>query len=67
MARPPKKPEQRMDVDLRIPVTAAQKDLVQQAAMAAGMDMASWARPILHEAAKREIAKTTGTKRRLNR
>jgi uncharacterized protein (DUF1778 family) len=62
MARPLKKPELRMDKNLMISVTVAQRDLVNQGAAAAGKDMATWARPILVEAAKREIAKSKGRK-----
>jgi hypothetical protein len=58
MARPLKKPELRMDRNLMIPVTVAQRDLVNQGAAAVGKDMAGWARPILLKAAKREIAKS---------
>ena len=57
MARPPKNPDLRMNKDLRIPVTEAQRALVNRGAAEVGMDMAAWARPILLEAAKREIAK----------
>jgi hypothetical protein len=62
MARPPKKPELRMDKNLMIPVTASQHGYVNRGAATAGMDMATWARPILIEAAKREIAKAKGRK-----
>ena len=48
----------------RIPLTAEQKAQVQKAAAVAGEDMATWARPIILEAAKRELAKGKGTKRR---
>jgi hypothetical protein len=44
-----------MDKDLRIPVTAEQRETVHRAAQAAGLDMAAWARPILLEAAKRQL------------
>jgi uncharacterized protein (DUF1778 family) len=47
MARPPKNPSDRKDVDLRIPVTADQKRIIAEAAAAEGADLASWARPIL--------------------
>jgi hypothetical protein len=50
--RPPKTEEQRKDVDLRIPVTATQKELVAEAARLEGIDMAAWARPILLTAAQ---------------
>jgi len=57
MARPPKKPELRMDKDLRIPVTAEQRETVNEAARASGFDMAAWARNILLRAAKQGIKK----------
>ena len=41
-----------------------EKNLVRQAATAAGSEMAAWARPILLEAAKRELVKSKGKKRR---
>jgi hypothetical protein len=53
MARPPKDRRERKDVDLRIPVTVDQKELVAEAARREGIDMAAWARPILLEAARR--------------
>ena len=42
-----------MNADLRIPVTAALKQLVQEAAGEAGL--AAWARPILENAARAAI------------
>lgn len=57
MARPVKKPELRMDKNLMISVTAAQRELVNRGAEADGMEMATWARPILLEAAKKALAK----------
>ena len=62
MARPFKKAELLKDRNLMIPVTVAQRELVNQGAVAAEKDMATWARPILLEAAKREIAKSKGKK-----
>jgi hypothetical protein len=56
MARPPKKPELRMDKDLRIPVTIDQHRTVSRAAEAAGKDMAAWAREVLLKAAARQLA-----------
>jgi hypothetical protein len=55
--RPPKPKGQRKDVDLRIPVTAEQKDLVMRAVRASGQDMASWARALLLHAAKRAVSR----------
>ena len=51
MGRPPKKKAERKDVDLRIPVTGDQKELIAKAAKMTGEDMAGWARPILLRAA----------------
>jgi uncharacterized protein (DUF1778 family) len=47
MARPNKPKSDRKDVDLRIPVTAKQKELITRAARLEGADMAAWARPLL--------------------
>jgi len=55
MARPKKTPNLRKDMDLRIPVTADQKELVTQAATEAGLEMAPWARGILLEAAQKQL------------
>jgi uncharacterized protein (DUF1778 family) len=57
MARPFKEPGERKDVDLRIPVTAEQKELVAQAAKKAGADMAAWVRPLILAEAARVLAK----------
>lgn len=54
MARPKKEQSERKDVDLRVPVTEDQKELIVRAARMDGLDMAAWARPILlREAQKR--------------
>lgn len=50
--RPRKEAGERKDVDLRIPVTGEQKDRIMEAVSLDGMDMASWARPILLKAAE---------------
>lgn len=47
MARPPKDEKERKSVDLRIPLTSNQKDMVAEATRILGVDMAAWARPIL--------------------
>ena len=52
MARPPKDKKDRKDVDLRIPVTADQKQLIVEAASLDQLDMAEWARALLLRAAK---------------
>ena len=46
----------RMDDDLRIPMTSAQKDVIRQAAEIAGVDMTVWARPILFASAQRAVS-----------
>lgn len=58
MARPPKDEGERKDVDLRIPVTADQKELVMKAARLSDADMAAWARPILLEHAQAVVAQS---------
>jgi hypothetical protein len=45
--RPPKKASERKSVDLRIPVTGAQKATIHQAVERTGEDFAAWARAIL--------------------
>jgi len=62
MARPPKDPALRMDVDLRIPVTADQKELIVNAAVSTGSDVATWIRPILVKAAEDRLSKVKRTK-----
>lgn len=57
MARPPKEPRLRMDVDLRIPLTAEQKQLVAEAANLDQSDVATWVRPIIVQAARERVAK----------
>lgn len=52
--RPTKEPGEKMDVPLRIMLTASQNELIRQAA---GGDVSSWARAILLEAARRQAAK----------
>jgi hypothetical protein len=55
MARPPKDPSERKDVDLRIPMTEAQKRIVSEAASADQSDVAAWVRPIVLMAAERRL------------
>jgi hypothetical protein len=64
MARPPKDPSLRMDVDLRIPMTEQQKAMVYEAAKSEQSDVAAWVRPILLEAAKSRLDKRPGGKKR---
>ena len=58
MARPQKDESDRKDVDLRVPVTLEQKELIVRAARLDGMDMAAWARPILIREAQRRVKKS---------
>jgi uncharacterized protein (DUF1778 family) len=60
--RPRKEPGERKDVDLRIPVTSEQKEVISRAARLTGDDMAGWARPILLRAAQ-ELLESNGPKR----
>jgi uncharacterized protein (DUF1778 family) len=57
MGRPPKDPALRMSVDLRIPVTESQKQMIFAAASANEADVASWIRPLLLEAAHEALNK----------
>ena len=50
--RPPKDKFLLMNIPLRIMLTADQKELIEAAAKAEGLDMTAWARPILLQAAK---------------
>jgi len=57
MARPAKKPEERKAYHLRVPLAAAQRALIEEAARLAEEDKAAWARTILLEVARKQIAK----------
>jgi hypothetical protein len=57
MARPPKDPDQRKSVDLRIPVTATQKQIVADAMAIDSREFASWARDLILENALAILAK----------
>jgi hypothetical protein len=57
MGRPLKKPENRKDYKLRVPLDAAQRALMELAVELDGADKAEWARAILLDAAKRTVAK----------
>lgn len=50
--RPTKEPGEKMDVPLRIMLTASQNEVVRQAAQLEGMDISPWARAILLKAAQ---------------
>jgi hypothetical protein len=56
MPRPRKNKGDRKSVDLRVPLTEAQKERIAQAAKLDDVDMAAWARPILLRAAEERIA-----------
>jgi hypothetical protein len=58
MARPKKDPQLLKNVDLRIPVTAAQKQLVMDATAGQGAEFAAWAREVLLQAASEQIGKS---------
>jgi len=64
MARPPKDPALRMDSDLRIPLTQAQKAMIYDAAKADQSDVAAWVRPILLGAASERLGKSKHKHRR---
>jgi|GEM_PF-2701622 len=56
--RPPKEKSLLMNIPLRIMLTADQKELIEAAAKAEGLDMTAWARPILLQAARSAAEKT---------
>jgi len=56
MGRPRKKPEDRKDYHLRVPLDEAQRALIDRAAELAHEDKAEWARTVLLDAAKRMVA-----------
>ena len=60
MAGVPKKPEDRKSYHLRVPLTAAQRALIEEAVKIDQDDKAGWARAMLVSAAKRTIAKNKG-------
>ncbi len=53
--RPTKEPGQKMDVPLRIMLTAEQSQLIREAA--GEQDVSTWARPILLQAARERTAR----------
>ena len=57
MARPPKKPAERKAYHLRVPLAAAQRALIEEAAQLAGADKAAWARAVLLHAARKRVEK----------
>jgi uncharacterized protein (DUF1778 family) len=57
MARMRKKPEDRKDYHLRVPLTPAQRTLIEDVAKLQGEERASWARAVLVSAARRTLGK----------
>jgi uncharacterized protein (DUF1778 family) len=57
MARPRKDKRLLMNVSIRIPLTADQKELIEEAAKLEQTDMTAWVRPILLRAAQESLAK----------
>ena len=55
MGRPPKVKALLMNIPLRIMLTADQRELIERAATADGLDMTAWARPILLQAARARV------------
>jgi hypothetical protein len=58
MAGKPKDPKLLMGEDLRTPVTAEQKALIQRAAQEDGLGVAPWCREVLLKEAKKRLAKS---------
>ena len=50
--RPTKEPGEKMDIPLRVMLTATQNELIRQAAQREGLDISPWARAILLKAAQ---------------
>lgn len=55
MARPPKKPEDRKTANMKLPMTEAEKLLIEQAAAVDGAKPVTWARDLLLKAARRRV------------
>ena len=55
--RPPKAPEDRKTANMKIPLTAAEKDSIRQAAESDDAKPVTWARDLLIRAAKRRAKK----------
>jgi hypothetical protein len=60
MGRPRKDPSMRMDTDLRVPLTAEQKAIIDEATADQPEGKAAWARTLLLAAAMRKLAKGKG-------
>lgn len=59
MARPRKNKSERKDSELRVPLTETQKEMIAEVARLEGVDMAAWARPILLQAARARLDRTS--------
>ena len=57
MGRPPKKPEDRKETSIRIPLTSVEKEIIESAARADGDKPIVWARETLLRIAKRRPRK----------
>jgi len=57
MPRPPKKPADRKDYHLRVPLTADQLAVIEEATRLDDESMAGWARGVLLAAARKRIEK----------
>jgi hypothetical protein len=64
MGRPAKKPEDRKDYHLRVPLNEVQRALIDQAVSLSHEDKAEWARVILLEAAMAQIAEAETARKR---
>lgn len=61
MGRPKKKPEDRKSYHLRVPLTEAQRALIEEASNLGEQDLAEWARAILLQTAKKQVRKSGKT------
>jgi hypothetical protein len=62
MGRPPKDKDQLMNVPMRFVVTAKQKRLIDEAVRLGGGEFAEWARTILLDAARKQLARRNAKK-----
>jgi hypothetical protein len=62
MGRPRKDPKERKSAELRIPVTNDQKSLIIHASGLDGLDVATWLRPIILDAAKARVEREISRK-----
>ena len=53
--RPPKDPEDRKTASMKLPMTEAEKQLIEQAATVDDAKPVTWARDLLLKAAKRRV------------